>query len=258
MALQTLESIIHPLVAQERSQFLQKGIEKQQFLLVYDIPLLMKDPKKYEVDYSIVVSASLETQRGRVLQRNGMTIEKFQQILSKQIPDEIQREQADYVITTDFIGYEEAKSQLTNILNEIILRNQNKWNDWLSLPVNRHHSPETLIKGEERSERGDSEIAITEEQFVGNVNVKGQILFALTSSEIENRRLKEIFDTVIFDFDDTLAPAMGPLLDAHHAQMKYLSTILKEENFQYLKENLTREIRRFSPFCPPLTEEIVL
>ena len=215
----------------------------------------MKDPKKYDVDYSIVVSASLETQRRRVLQRNGMTNEKFQQILSKQIPDEIQREQADFVITTDFIGYQEAKSQLANILNEIILRNQSKWNDWLSLPVNRHYLPERLIKGEERDE---SENAITEEELAGNVNVKGQILFALTSSVTENRRLKSIFDTVIFDFDDTLAPAMGPLLDAHHSQMKFLSTILKEENFRYLKENLTREIRRSSPFCPPLTEEIVL
>jgi hypothetical protein len=60
---------------------------------------------------------------------------------------------------------------------------------------------------------------------------------------------------VIFDFDDTLAPAMGPVLDAHHTQMKYLSTILNERNFQFLKENLTREIRRLAPPIPPPPSE---
>jgi hypothetical protein len=208
------------LVSQERVQFLQSGIDKQQFLLVYDIPLLMKHPNKYDVDYSIVVSASFETQKQRVLGRKGMTLDKFHQILSKQVPDEIQRKQADYVLTTDFPGYDEAKSQLSKILNEIITMNQQRWQQWIHLPIVRR--PRAREIGEESDQN------------------KGKV-------SREDCRLKELFDAVIFDFDDTLAPAMGPILDAHRAQMRYLSTVLNEENFQFLKINLTREIRRSPP-----------
>jgi dephospho-CoA kinase len=202
-----LEGIIHPLVAQERSLFLDNGIQRQNLLVVYDIPLLMKHPEKHQVDYSIVVTASSQTQRCRVLSRPGMTEEKFQNILSKQVPDETQRQNADYVIDTDYAGYSEAKSQLANILQDILHKNDEKWKLWSSLPL-----PTTdPISGGEKLSR---------------------------------QRLRDRFDLIIFDLDDTLLPVMGPVMDAHHAQMVFLSTVLNRSTFDALKANLSRETRR--------------
>lgn len=139
-SLSRLENIIHPLVSQERLHFFEHHSRNRNFLIVYDIPLLMKHPEKHNVDCSIVVTASAETQQQRVMSRPGMTLEKFQGILSKQVPDEIQRKKADYVINTDFPGYCEAKSQLANILNDIILKNELQWKNWIQTPpVERNH-----------------------------------------------------------------------------------------------------------------------
>lgn len=135
-SLNQLESIIHPLVSLERNHFYEQHSSNHNFLIVYDIPLLMKHPEKHNVDYSIVVTASTETQKQRVMSRPGMTLEKFHGILTKQVPDEIQRNLADYVINTDYPGFSEAKSQLANILNEIILKNEFQWNEWISPPQN--------------------------------------------------------------------------------------------------------------------------
>jgi dephospho-CoA kinase len=205
-----LEGIVHPLVAEERNHFLENGIQNNNFLVVYDIPLLMKDPNKHQVDYSIVVTASSQTQKKRVLSRPGMTEEKFQSILSKQVPDEIQRMHADYVIDTDYPGYSEARSQLAHVLLDIINKNDEKWKLWSSFPLTRI------------------------DQTAG---------YRL-SEEVERKRLRDVFDLIIFDLDDTLLPVMGPVMDAHHAQMRFFSTVLNQTALEALKANLSREIKR--------------
>ncbi len=97
-ALQRLEALIHPAVAREREAFLAAHAEAP--LVVLDIPLLFEKGGWDQVDKVAVVSAPAEVQRARVLARPGMTAEKFERILSLQMPDAEKRARADFVIPT--------------------------------------------------------------------------------------------------------------------------------------------------------------
>jgi dephospho-CoA kinase len=97
-ALKALEAIVHPAVAQERAAFLAAHAGKP--LVVLDVPLLFEAGGWQAVDAVAVVSAPEEVQRARVLARPGMTPERFEAILAKQLPDAEKRARADFVIPT--------------------------------------------------------------------------------------------------------------------------------------------------------------
>ena len=97
-ALKVLESIVHPEVAEMRRAFLADNADAP--LIVFDIPLLFEKTRQHGLDAVLVVSASAEQQRERVLARPGMTEEKFEKILALQVPDAEKRARADYVIDT--------------------------------------------------------------------------------------------------------------------------------------------------------------
>ncbi len=97
-ALARLEAIVHPAVRAARAEFLLE--HAGQPLVVFDIPLLFEKGGVEEVDAVLVVSASPEVQRARVLARPGMTPERFARILALQLPDAEKRGRADYVIDT--------------------------------------------------------------------------------------------------------------------------------------------------------------
>lgn len=93
-----LEGIVHPAVAQLREAFRERHAQAP--LIVFDIPLLYEKGGQVALDAVAVVSAPARQQRARVLARPGMTGQKFEQILSLQIPDAEKRARADYVIDT--------------------------------------------------------------------------------------------------------------------------------------------------------------
>jgi dephospho-CoA kinase len=97
-ALQALEAIVHPAVAREREAFLAANRDRP--LVVLDIPLLFEKGGWDQVDRIAVVSAPEEVQRARVLARPGMTAQKFERILSLQLPDAEKRTRAHFVIPT--------------------------------------------------------------------------------------------------------------------------------------------------------------
>ncbi|WP_294123107.1 dephospho-CoA kinase [Sphingomonas sp.] len=111
--LAALEAIVHPAVHHERTRFIVEHGDAP--ALLFDIPLLFETGGNEAFDKVIVVSASPELQRQRVLERPGMTMEKFEQILARQIPDEEKRERADFVVDTSGT-LDETRAQVINIL----------------------------------------------------------------------------------------------------------------------------------------------
>ena len=125
-ALRQLERIVHPLVGQAQAAFLQACAKRGEDMVVLDIPLLLESGGPKRVDVVVVVSAPENVQRARVLQRSGMTPEKFEAIRAKQIPDEIKREKADFVIDTS-LGFEYAEQQVQDIITQLRGRRGEIW-----------------------------------------------------------------------------------------------------------------------------------
>lgn len=117
-ALKQVEEIVHPLVWSERDKFFKANQEAGANLVVYDIPLLFEKGVDSSVDVIVVVSATSETQKARVLARPGMTVEKFEALKSKQMSDLEKRARADFIIDTS-LGLESARQQVHEILEKL-------------------------------------------------------------------------------------------------------------------------------------------
>ncbi|WP_420854631.1 dephospho-CoA kinase [Sneathiella marina] len=96
-----LEAITHPLLGQGRADFFAAAEQQGARIVVLDVPLIFETGGEKNFDKIVVVSAPEEVQRKRVLAREGMTAEKFEAILARQVPDAEKRRQADYVINTN-------------------------------------------------------------------------------------------------------------------------------------------------------------
>jgi dephospho-CoA kinase len=116
--LRRLESIVHPLVRQEEKAFLAKAKADGARIVVLDIPLLYETGGESRVDAVVVVSASPEVQRARVMERPGMTLEKMEALIAKQMPDAEKRRRADFIVDSGQ-GIEPARAQVRQILSDI-------------------------------------------------------------------------------------------------------------------------------------------
>ncbi|WCR10922.1 dephospho-CoA kinase [Paracoccus stylophorae] len=114
-ALARLERIVHPLVAADRMDFIERHRDRD--LVILDIPLLFEGGYQDQVDGVAVVSTDAERQRQRVLARPGMTEETFQMILARQMPDTEKRARADWIIPTDTL--EAARAAVERICTEV-------------------------------------------------------------------------------------------------------------------------------------------
>ncbi|MFW6027444.1 MAG: dephospho-CoA kinase [bacterium] len=116
--MQRLEAIIHPLVRQAQIEWLQAREAEGAPLAVLDIPLLFETGGDALMDVVVVVSAPPDVQRERVLARPGMTGEKFEAILARQVPDAEKRARADYVVETHR-GLDDAFDQVKAFVEEL-------------------------------------------------------------------------------------------------------------------------------------------
>ena len=111
-----LEAIVHPMVAQGRTAFLERA--RGMPVAVLDIPLLFETGGDALVDAVVVVSTTPEIQRERVMARPGMSAEKLEAILARQTPDAEKRARADFVIDSG-LGVEAARDQIRRVLKTV-------------------------------------------------------------------------------------------------------------------------------------------
>lgn len=108
-----LEGIVHPAVQEARQQFIEAHADAP--ALIFEIPLLFETGGEKDFDKVVVVSASAQVQRARVLQRSGMTEAKLDSILARQMPDPEKRARGDFVVDTG-TDLSTTESQVRDIL----------------------------------------------------------------------------------------------------------------------------------------------
>lgn len=105
--LDKVNTVIHPLVAQDRAGFLRANTAA---LVVLDIPLLLETGGAGACDGVVVVTVPAEMQRARVLAR-GMSETDLAMILARQMPDAEKRKHADFIIETNTLDHARAQVQ---------------------------------------------------------------------------------------------------------------------------------------------------
>jgi len=113
-----LEQIVHPLVAKARDKFLSEAARSGAKVAVLDIPLLYETKGNARCDAVVVVSAPADVQRKRAFERPGMTEQKLETILARQMPDAEKRRRADFIVDTSQ-GFDHARDQVRDILARV-------------------------------------------------------------------------------------------------------------------------------------------
>ncbi len=84
-------------------------------MVVLDIPLFYETKKRYKSNFVCVVSAPSFLQRQRAMGRPGMTLQKLDAILSRQMPDYEKRKRSNFVVPTGL-----GKAHTNRVLGKVI------------------------------------------------------------------------------------------------------------------------------------------
>jgi dephospho-CoA kinase len=117
-ALDRLEAIVHPLVAESRHAFLAEAAKRGAQIVVLEIPLLFETGLDREADAVVLVTAAETVQKARVSERPGMTPERLAVILGRQMGDAEKRARAHFIIDTGR-GLASAQRQVRGILRAL-------------------------------------------------------------------------------------------------------------------------------------------
>ena len=117
-ALAKLEAIVHPLVRESESAFLEREKARGTRLVVIDVPLLFETGQTNRADVLVVTTVAPEIQRARVLARPGMTEAKLQALLARQMPDAEKRRRAHFLVDSGH-GLDAAERQVDAILKAL-------------------------------------------------------------------------------------------------------------------------------------------
>lgn len=98
--LQQLEAIVHPLVRAGIRDFLAAAEARGEAIVVVDIPLLFENGVDWGLDAVVVTTVDEAEQSRRALSRPGMTVEKLEAILARQLPQAEKVKRATYILDT--------------------------------------------------------------------------------------------------------------------------------------------------------------
>ncbi len=130
--LKKLEAIIHPRVRAAEWGFLLDEHDKGSDLAVLEIPLLFETAPHVLFDAIIVVSAPQDIQHARLTRRAGMTAEKLDALIARQLPDADKRAKADFVVDTSG-PLEDTYRQIDAVVREIMKRPPLAYQRWADL-----------------------------------------------------------------------------------------------------------------------------
>jgi dephospho-CoA kinase len=117
-AIKRLEAIVHPLVRAVTQRFIEAGRARGARVIVLDVPLLFETGGEKNVDAIVVVSAPPDVQRERVLKRPGMTAQRLDALLTRQMSDADKRARAHFVVDSSR-SYDSARAQVLGILRAV-------------------------------------------------------------------------------------------------------------------------------------------
>jgi dephospho-CoA kinase len=113
-----LEAIVHPLVRAVTQRFREQNAARGARVIVLDIPLLFETGGEKNCDAVVVVTAPADVQRARVLARPGMTAERLDALLARQMPDADKRARAHFIVDSSR-SYDSARAQVHGILRAV-------------------------------------------------------------------------------------------------------------------------------------------
>src|SRR3954465_3412189 len=128
-AIKRLEAIVHPLVRAVSERFVAEQRARGARMIAVDIPLLFETGGEKRVDAGggggapggaavVVVSAPAEVQRARVLSRPGMTAEKLDALLKRQMSDAEKRARARFSVDSSR-SFDSARAQVHAIVRAV-------------------------------------------------------------------------------------------------------------------------------------------
>jgi dephospho-CoA kinase len=97
-ARERLEQIVHPAVAELREELYREAEARGEPVIVADIPLLFEVGVVDEFDVVVLVDAPEETRLARLVGDRGLDPAEAQKMIAAQMPSELKRARADYVI----------------------------------------------------------------------------------------------------------------------------------------------------------------
>jgi dephospho-CoA kinase len=110
-----LEAVVHPLVRARIARFLSDAGQQGHAAAAVEVPLLFESGYDYGFDAIAVTHVDDAVQRQRVMARPGMTVEKLDTLLARQMPQAEKKSRATYLFDTS-----RPRGEIDNMVAELV------------------------------------------------------------------------------------------------------------------------------------------